>query len=926
MEEELKKIKWDIVGLSEVRRAGEDWIKLNSGNVLIHKGGIDGTTGGVGFIIKKNMTSLIKSYRSISDRVAYIIVKISANLKLKIIQVYAPTSKHSEEAVEMFYDQMETAMQRDSTHWNIVMGDFNAKLGKRQENDEEYVGKFGLGYRNERGDTMLNFMNQHKLYAMNSFFDKRPERKWTWISPNGKVKNEIDYILTDKKISIQDVTVLNSFNTGSDHRFVRAALTINKQLERRRIMKNPIKNLTEEEIRERKEIYEEIINKNLTDIAIDDDNETMDEVNKKITTAISASIKELKKLIPSKKRGNTINEETQTLMKTRRQLANENKRSTEEFVKINKEIRKCMREHRRQMQELRINEVIEKNKGLKCLRHKLGKKETYALRNKEGIVIHNRDEILTIVEEFYTDLYESKTKPERENDNKTTEKIQNVGSEEQPDITMEEVQATIKDMKTNKATGDDDISIDMIREGGENLLSKITKLLNICLKEAEIPKAWKNANVILLYKKGENTKLDNYRPISLLSHIYKLLTKIINNRLVRKLDEYQSQEQAGFRKNYSTRDHLLTMKIIIEKSNEYGFPLHLAFIDYRKAFDSIEHWAIYNSLANSRIDHRYIQLIKQLNEEATATYILHEKSKPVPIKRGVRQGDTLSPKLFTLALEDIFKKMNWTEKGINVNGERLTNLRYADDIVLISQSREELEEMITDLNRESQKVGLTMNLDKTKTMYPGPEIQINVEGTQIERVTEYIYLGQRIELGRSSEKQEIKRRIRAGWAAFGKLSFILKNNKIAQHLKTKVFDQCILPSMTYGAENWATTKENIESIRVAQRAMERAMLNITRKDKVRNERIRNITKVTDIGVKIAQLKWSYAGHVARSSTNRWNRKIVDWRPYEHKRGRGRPPMRWYDDFKKTAGLNWIQIAQDRDRWKTLGKAYIQKWI
>ncbi|CAH2231293.1 jg20612 [Pararge aegeria aegeria] len=97
-------------------------------------------------------------------------------------------------------------------------------------------------------------------------------------------------------------------------------------------------------------------------------------------------------------------------------------------------------------------------------------------------------------------------------------------------------------------------------------------------------------------------------------------------------------------------------------------------------------------------------------------------------------------------------------------------------------------------------------------------------------------------------------RIQLGWAAFGKLRDIF-SSKIPSCLKTKVFEQCVLPVMTYGSETWSLTMGLIRRLRVTQRAMERAMLGVSLRDQIRNEEIRRRTRVTDIAQRVAKLKW-----------------------------------------------------------------------
>lgn len=103
------------------------------------------------------------------------------------------------------------------------------------------------------------------------------------------------------------------------------------------------------------------------------------------------------------------------------------------------------------------------------------------------------------------------------------------------------------------------------------------------------------------------------------------------------------------------------------------------------------------------------------------------------------------------------------------------------------------------------------------------------------------------------------------------------------------------------------------------------MLGISLRDRVRSETIRQRTKITDIIERAAQLKWQWAGHVARQNDSRWTKKLIQWRPRETRRSIGRPPKRWLDDVKRTAGTHWQQTAQDRNAWKRLEEAYVLQW-
>ena len=114
---------------------------------------------------------------------------------------------------------------------------------------------------------------------------------------------------------------------------------------------------------------------------------------------------------------------------------------------------------------------------------------------------------------------------------------------------------------------------------------------------------------------------------------------------MKELERNQTREQAGFRKGYSTTDHLQALNQIIEKSNEYNLPPYIGFIDYEKAFDTVEYFAIFETLRKPNINETYINILQNIHSQATARIHLDKLvSDEFPIHRGVRQGDPLSPK------------------------------------------------------------------------------------------------------------------------------------------------------------------------------------------------------------------------------------------------------------------------------------------
>ena len=158
----------------------------------------------------------------------------------------------------------------------------------------------------------------------------------------------------------------------------------------------------------------------------------------------------------------------------------------------------------------------------------------------------------------------------------------------------------------------DGITSDIIKLVGPIVLTYLTNIFNNILKTKQIPDSWHEAKIVILFKKGDPKDIKNYRPISLLSHSYKLFTRLLQSRIERTLHENQPREQAGFRKDYSTTDHLQALNQTIEKSNGYNLPLCIDFIDYEKALDTVEHFSIFEALRKININETYINILQNI--------------------------------------------------------------------------------------------------------------------------------------------------------------------------------------------------------------------------------------------------------------------------------------------------------------------------
>ena len=364
----------------------------------------------------------------------------------------------------------------------------------------------------------------------------------------------------------------------------------------------------------------------------------------------------------SSEKANKFSEETRKLMeKQSNQKLPTTAREKIETAELNKLIRKKQHQDLRNHRTTTIKEVIEQGKGLKMAKRKLNswRLQFTGVREEDGTVTTDRERIVKRSREFYEKLYSSTrprseldTPPPPDNDTEPARRLEGF-----PDVKAWEVKLAVKQSKKGNAPGPDNVTIDLIETADELVYGKIATLFNECLHQSKIPEKWDEAIIILLYKKGDQKDISNYRPISLLNNIYKLFTKIITNRITRTLDENQPREQAGFRKGFSTVDHLHAVNQLIEKCVEYKIPLVAAFVDYNKAFDSVEISDVLEALHEQGIEPVYINIFKHIYKQAKSFIRMHKDSKPFHLGRGVRQGDTSSPKLFTACLEKVFQKL-----------------------------------------------------------------------------------------------------------------------------------------------------------------------------------------------------------------------------------------------------------------------------
>ena len=191
-----------------------------------------------------------------------------------------------------------------------------------------------------------------------------------------------------------------------------------------------------------------------------------------------------------------------------------------------------------------------------------------------------------------------------------------------------------------------------------------------------------------------------------------------------------------------TRDQIANICWIIEKAREFQKNIYFSFLDYAKAFDCVDHNKLWKILKEMGIPDYVTCLLRNLYAGQEATVRTgHGTTDWFQIGKGVCQGCILSPCLFNLYVEYIMRNAGLEEAqaGIKIARRNINNLRYVDDTTLMAESEEELKNLLMKVKEESEKVGLKLNIQKTKIMASGPITSWEIDGETVETVSDYYF-------------------------------------------------------------------------------------------------------------------------------------------------------------------------------------------
>ena len=274
------------------------------------------------------------------------------------------------------------------------------------------------------------------------------------------------------------------------------------------------------------------------------------------------------------------------------------------------------------------------------------------------------------------------------------------------EFTMLELEIVLKSLKKNKSPGQDHILNEFLFNGNEVLKKSLLCLFNKLLVLEYFPTVWASGTITPIFKRGDKMDTNNYRGITLLSNISKIFTKLLNNRLAKWLyiNNTISESQFGFREKKSTTDCIFILNGLLEILFAQVKKLYSCFFDYIKAFDLLDRFAVYYKLIRNGISSKMLNIIRCLYNQVVLS-VKGDDTNTFYSNYGLLQGESLSPLMFSLFVNDLPDLLNNVDIGINIQDIIIKLLMFADDTVIFSETIEGLQKGIDSVVKYCKKWG-----------------------------------------------------------------------------------------------------------------------------------------------------------------------------------------------------------------------------
>ena len=939
--QELANFHWDVIVFTETWRADPQEIFTTFHEHTWFGSGGGNRNNGVGMLLHARWA--YSAFNPISQRVATLDLDVFGT-PYRIFGAYMPHTGLQDVEVEAAYAMLEAGLDeaRGANKSCILAGDFNAEVGPRgADDDPRIIGPNVSGRsRNARGRWLVRWCQVQGLMLGNTFGGSGPDSVWTF--EKGGLKTQLDYIIFDYSLLQKLVACepYHSIDTGSAHRPVKATFSLTHS-KRARKKEWPLR-------------WGRNVNVHAYRASVGERTRTLDLSQGTASdkaTALEGCMRDSMKKTRDKAAKHFVKSpfeaDIQACIQERRDLQHDTFRSSQEKkqkkIELSKTIKKLVIRQTEWKKEVKINKAITEFRSLRHIAESHlpgGKSHIAQVVDAEGTLICSKAGIAEVFATFYESLYSSPP----------LAVASCAGECASPSFTQYELDVALRHLKSGRSHDGAGIAAEMLKHGGDSLLDKVLKLFNeVAAPDGEVPETWKHTRLVVLFKKGDPKLPKNYRPIAILPVLYKLFSRMLCNRIQSTIFDFQSPDQAAYRPGFSTADHLLSLTLLLESAREWQQDLWLGLVDFEKAFDKVDHTALWKALDVAGVDGAYAHMLRKLYAGQMASVSAGVKSRQFSLQQGVKQGDPISGLLFIAVMEQCFRTLK--EKWNTLNAKRrgqyygvvvddpqdpLLNLRFADDVLLFSQSRADIVKMLCHLRAEASKYGLTLNLSKTKIMTTSMHNSIrsvDVGGDEVEILSHSDaerYLGKKVCVN-NLHTAELSNRISAAWYAFSKFKPALCSRKLGFAAKMKLFEAVVTPVALYGCATWTVTVTMGTALKTVWRRMLRMMMG-TRRDTNEDwveyaQRATHIAeeqatklRLKDWATQQRYQKWRFAGQVARNTSNKWNTRLLQWLPFfrcNPQRKVGHPYGRWGDCIVQVVGGDWPEAAKDVALWAEL---------
>lgn len=821
---ELKRYGIDIAALSETRLSEEGSLtEVGEGYTFFWKGLPEGVQRnyGVAFAVKTSMLSSIpQSPIGVSERLMSWRIPLTNSRYATLISAYAPTLDAEEESKDRFYSQLHTLFQSIPHDDKIILlGDFNARVGRNHQLWQGIMGRHGVGKCNDNGLRLLTFCSQHSLVITNTCFQLRDMFKTTWMHPRSKTWHILDYAIVRRK-DLRDVVITRAMRGAdgwTDHRLVRTTMKLCIRPPARR--QPPLSRLNLNSLNDpvKRNSFQEIVGTRLSDpnqpvfpptqeglnqnwdhvsnILLDSATSILGTTKRKHRDWFDEQAPDIHNLLEEKNKAhqaaiNNPNATTSATFAEARSKVQHMTRSmqNEWWLKLAGEIQG-------------FADIGNQQEFYSAIKRAYGPQRTATcpIRSADGSkLITDKKEILDRWAEHYQHLL-NRSNP---SDPTVFENLPEFPTIPELDNmpTRQEVHMAIISLKNNKAAGPDGIPAEILKHGGNAILDSLHDIFQKVWASSCCPQKWKDADIVSIFKKkGDRAVCGNSRGISLLATSGKVLTRILLSRLLAHITEgVLPESQSGFRKERSTVDMVFIARQLQEKAIEQQQDLYMVFVDLAKAFDTVNRTLLWEILRKFGCPPTFLAVLKSFHDGSKARVTSGgSKSDPFFVGTGVKQGCVIAPIIFNLfvaAVMTIAKQNINPADGVQISYrldgnlfnlrrlqaktlvtvEAIHELQYADDTAFVSSSPDGLQRTINAVAEAYSRSGLAINTGKTEVLNmcqpPIPALLINQQ--PLKNVEEFTYLGSVLS-NTNDLSSEVQRRIGLASASFGRLSHSL---------------------------------------------------------------------------------------------------------------------------------------------------------